>query len=359
MVQLVATLAVLRLGREVFIPVAIAFLLATVLRPVVRRMEARRVPAPLGAGVIVVCGLVLLWVIGYALTPPVQNFARQLPQVAQTASAKLKALPRPLDRLGTMLSTGTAAVKGASAESDTTASHQDSTAASNASRPAEPSSASSVAVRVFPILSSIFGTAAGIASAALEILLLLLFFLAAGDHFRRRLVTHGARSKLARALVDVGDEMQSIISRYLSLLALINLVQGTFIAVAMAIIGMPVPPVWGAMAFVAEFFPYLGSATMVILLTLVGLADSSGPHVLLAPAIYLGMTTLQNSVVSPVTYGRSLRLNPAAILVSVMVWWALWGVIGAFLAVPILATIRVVCERQGGSLHALGALIEG
>lgn len=358
MLQLAAALALLRLGREVFIPIALAFLLSTVLRPLVRRMEAHRVPAPAGAGVVVLTGLLLLWAIGYALTPPVQNFARQLPQVAQTASAKLKALPRPLDRLGTMLSSGTAAVQGAEAATDTSASHRDSAKVATATPAAAPSSASSVAVHVFPILSSIFGTAAGIASAALEILLLLLFFLAAGNHFRRRLVTKGAKSALARALVDVGDEVQAIVARYLSLLALINLVQGAFIAVAMAIIGMPVPPVWGAMAFVAEFFPYLGSATMVILLTLVGLADSNGPHVLLAPALYLVMTTVQNSVVSPVTYGRSLRLNPAAILISVMVWWTLWGVIGAFLAVPILATIRVVCERQGGSWQALGALIE-
>ncbi len=354
MVQLVAAIALLRFGREVLIPVAIAFILAIVLRPLVRRMEARHVPTPVGAGILIVGGLALLWAVGYALTPPMQNFARQLPQVAETASAKLKTLPRPLDRLGTFLSSETAAMRDSGPASDTAASHRDSTAGASAT-----TAPSTSAVHVLPILSSIFGTAAEIASGFIEILLLTLFFLAAGNHVRQRLAQRGATSPLARALVDVGDDVQSIVSRYLSLLALINLVQGTFIAIAMAIIGMPVPPVWGAMAFVAEFFPYLGGATMVILLTLVGLANSNGPHVLLAPALYLVVTTVQNSLVSPVTYGRSLRLNPAAILVSVMAWWAVWGVPGAFLAVPILATIRVVCERQKGPWLALAALIEG
>jgi predicted PurR-regulated permease PerM len=189
--------------------------------------------------------------------------------------------------------------------------------------------------------------------------LLVLFFLASGDQVRRRMMSHATSSAFAKGMVEVADELQSVVSRYLSLLALINLVQGTVIAVAMAIIGMPVPLVWGAMAFVAEFFPYLGSATMVILLTLVGLASNGGEHVLLAPLIYMAVTTIQNSVVSPVTYGRYLKLSPPAILVSVMVWWLIWGVLGAFLAVPILALLRIVCERQGGKLGALGALIEG
>ena len=62
---------------------------------------------------------------------------------------------------------------------------------------------------------------------------------------------------------------------------------------------------------------------------------------------------------SPVTYGRYLKLSPPAILVSVMIWWLVWGVMGAFLAVPILALVRIVCERQQGRLAALAALIEG
>jgi predicted PurR-regulated permease PerM len=111
------------------------------------------------------------------------------------------------------------------------------------------------------------------------------------------------------------------------------------------------------MTVLLEFVPYLGGAFMVLVLSLVGLAtfDAVG-HALLAPGAYLLITTLQNNLVSPILYGRRLKLNPVAVLASVMVWWFLWGVPGAFLAVPIIATAKVLADRVEG-LHAIGEFL--
>lgn len=354
-VNLAAAIVLLFLGADIFVPILLALVITTVLRPVVRRLEAMRIPAPVGAATVVLSGIALLWGVGYALTPAVAGFVKTLPEVAATAGAKLRTLPRPLDRIGVMITSATEEIQ-QPADSGTAAPQHKSTRSRPAPAASSPSSGLTSAV---PILGEVFGTAAGMVSGILATTLLVLFFLASGDQVRRRMLARAKNSPLARGLLDVMDELQSVVSRYLSLLALINLVQGTVIAVAMAIIGMPAPLVWGAMAFVAEFFPYLGSATMVILLTLVGLASNGGEHVLIAPLIYIAVATIQNSVVSPVTYGRYLKLSPPAILVSVMIWWLIWGVLGAFLAVPILALVRIVCDRQGGKLAALGALIEG
>ena len=99
------------------------------------------------------------------------------------------------------------------------------------------------------------------------------------------------------------------------------------------------------LTFVAEFIPYLGGAAMVVLLLLAGFAGSdSSLHALIAPLAYLVITTLQNNVVSPVAYGRGLRLNAAMILVAAIVWYALWGIAGVFLAVPIMASVRILSE---------------
>lgn len=367
MLSIAAAFALLYAGRDVFIPLAIAFVFAVVLRPVVRRLEGWRIPTPVAAAALIILGLGMVWGVGYALTPAVQNFVQDAPSIATGAAAKLKTLPRPLDRIGTFLESATAAGKKVSAATDSThhggaggAARADSVHASRDTSAAHGSSSGPFGTSgmILNVAGRVFGTAAGLASFLLEVTLLLLFFLASGDSLRKRLVKRGAHSAFIREVVAIGDEVQSIVSRYVSLLALINVMQGIVITIAMTLIGMPVPPVWGAMTFVAEFFPYLGSASMVILLTLVGLASTNGPHVLVPPAIYLGITTLQNSLVSPVTYGRRLQLNPAAILASVMIWWLMWGVFGAFLAVPILATVRVVCERQGGKLGAVAALIE-
>ena len=356
--NLTAAIALLYVGADIFLPIAIAFVLTTVLRPVVHRLERWKIPTPAGAGVVVLSGLALLWLVGYQLTPALTGFVKTLPDVVVSAGAKLRTLPRPLDRLGVMISSAATEMEKPSDAADSSAIARKAATARNQASPVAPvSSGLSSAV---PVIGQVFGRAAGMVSGFLATLLLVLFFLASGDQVRQRMMKRAAASPLARSIVEVTDELQSVVSRYLSLLSLINLAQGAAIAVAMALVGMRVPLVWGAMAFVAEFFPYLGSATMVILLTLVGLATPGGAgHVLLAPLIYMGVTTVQNSVVSPVTYGRFLKLSPPAILVSVMVWWLIWGVLGAFLAVPILALVRIVCERQQGKLAALGAVIEG
>jgi predicted PurR-regulated permease PerM len=125
----------------------------------------------------------------------------------------------------------------------------------------------------------------------------------------------------------------------------------------MWLLGMPSPVLWGMLTVLLEFIPYLGGMTMVLLLTLMGLAtfDTLG-RALLAPGAYLLITTLQNNLVSPFAYGSRLKLNPVAVMLGVMVWYGLWGVPGAFLAVPIVATAKVMADRIPG-LHALGEFL--
>ena len=85
---------------------------------------------------------------------------------------------------------------------------------------------------------------------------------------------------------------------------------------------------------------------MVVALTVTGLAtfESIG-QVLLAPAAYVTISTIQNNAVSPFAYGSGLRLNPLAVLLAVLVGWFLWGVAGAFVAVPVLAAVKIFAER--------------
>lgn len=110
---------------------------------------------------------------------------------------------------------------------------------------------------------------------------------------------------------------------------------------------------------IAEFIPYAGGLVMVSLLAMTGLASGQGVgHALLAPALHLTITTVQNNVVSPVVYGKGLKLNPAAILIAVMLWFFLWGVPGVFLAVPLLAAIKLLCDHIDG-LSGLGKFLEG
>ena len=122
---------------------------------------------------------------------------------------------------------------------------------------------------------------------------------------------------------------------------------------------MPTPILWGLFTFVLEFIPYLGATVMIALLAVTAFTRFDGlGHILLAPASYLVITTLQNNVVSPIAYGKGLKLNPVAVLVGVIFWWVIWGTPGAFIAVPILATIKILADRsESEALKTLGEFL--
>jgi predicted PurR-regulated permease PerM len=158
-----------------------------------------------------------------------------------------------------------------------------------------------------------------------------------------------------RAAAKVANDTETAVAGYLVATALINVGQAAAVGLAMWLIGMPDPALWAVLTFALEFIPYLGGALMVGLLALVAFTTFTGFwHILAAPGSYLAITTIQNNLVSPVVYGKRLRLNPVAVFVGVLFWWTLWGVPGAFLAVPIIATAKVL----GDHLPALGPLGE-
>jgi predicted PurR-regulated permease PerM len=192
----------------------------------------------------------------------------------------------------------------------------------------------------------VFGTTTAVLAGILEVVLLTFLLLASGDTFLSKLVRVLPLRREKREAVEIADETERVVSRYMLVTALINLGQGLLVGLAMALLHVPNPTLWGLLTFGLEFIPYLGGASMVILLTLVGLAafDSIG-RAFLPPLVYLTITTLQNNLVSPIAYGRRLRLNPVAVFVGVLFWYALWGVPGAFLAVPILATLKILGDH--------------
>ena len=190
------------------------------------------------------------------------------------------------------------------------------------------------------------GLTTSLLGAIAEVLLLALFLLAAGDAWEEKLKAAVPSPERAQAILETAGEMRTVVSRYLLVTLAINVGQGIVIALALWALRFPSPALWGALTFVAEFVPYFGGMVMIGLLLVTGLATTPSLVPALLPAlVYFAVTSLQNNVVSPVAYGKGLRLNPTAILLSVMAWWALWGVAGAFLAVPILASLRVLASR--------------
>jgi predicted PurR-regulated permease PerM len=326
-----AVLYTLYFARDFLLPIVFALLLSFLLSPLVRTLARFRIPTPLGAGLIV---LAILGVIGsgaFGLSGAVRDLAETAPATLATAKTKLDKVLRPLRRASR---TAEQMAKAADAAAST------ATGSSSAKRPAE------VVIQGPSLASRAFGTTQRSVASVLEVLILLYFLLAAGDLFLQKLIKVLPNLRDKKKAVQIARATESSISTYLLTTAIVNVGEGVVVGGAMYLWGMPNPALWGALVVVLEFIPYLGALAMVIILSLVALTtfDNVG-HALLIPASFLAINLIQSNVVSPLLLGHRLSLNPVALFIGLAFWFWIWGIGGAFIAVPLLATLKIFCDH--------------
>ncbi len=334
----VAVIFLLYFGHAFFVPIAVALLFNIVFRPVVRWLERRRIGAPIGATVVVLLALAGLGAAGMALSVPVKTWVAKAPESMSAARERLARFRKPVQQLDS----AAAQLQGGGQPEPR---GKGQTAAPPAPSPASAS----------PMLGRVLGTTTSFVASAVEVVLLLWLLLASGDLFYEKMMRVLPVAADRRAAAKVAIDTEAAVAGYLVATALINLGQAVAVGLAMWLIGMPDPILWAVLTFALEFIPYLGGAVNVGLLAILAFTTFSGIwQILAAPGSYLAITTIQNNLVSPLVYGKRLQLNPVAVFVGVLFWWTLWGVPGAFLAVPIIATAKVL----GDHLPHLGPLGE-
>lgn len=185
-----------------------------------------------------------------------------------------------------------------------------------------------------------------------ESLVLLYLLLASGDLFLQKLVRVMPTMRDKKRAVDISHEIQQQISNYLFSVSLINLGLGLLVGGGLYWLGVPNPAMWGMLTALFNFIPYFGPVAGISLLAIVGVLsfDTLGRG-LLPPAWYLLLHLLEANFITPVLLGRRFALNPVVIFVSLIFWTWLWGVPGALLSVPILVSVKVICDRVPSLSH--------
>jgi predicted PurR-regulated permease PerM len=179
-----------------------------------------------------------------------------------------------------------------------------------------------------------------------ETLVLLYLLLASGDLFLQKLVRVMPTLHDKKRAVEISREIQQKCSNYLFSVSLINLGLGVVVSGGLYFLGMPNAAMWGMFVAVLDFVPYFGPVAGVLVLAAVGLLTSDTLWKgLLPPGWYLLLHLLEANLITPVLLGRRFTLNPVVSFVCLIFWAWLWGVPGALLSVPILVSIKVVCDR--------------
>jgi predicted PurR-regulated permease PerM len=309
-------------ARAFFLPIVLAVLLDFLLSPIIRTLKRARIPEPLGAALLL---LVLLGALGvgvYTLTEPARTWVEMAPQSLRRVQSRMSELRKPVEQV------------------TRTAEQVEAATEVSKSGPQE------VVLRGPRLSERLFGTTQSLLTGALETIILLYFLLAAGDLFLQKLIKVLPLLKDKKKAVAIARETEASISTYLFTVALVNVGLGIAVTLVMLLIGMPNAVLWGSLAALAEFIPYIGATAMLATLSMAGLVTfPTLGHALMVPGAYLAINLIQANFISPAVLGRRLTLNPVAILVGLVFWWWIWGVGGAFIAVPLLATFKIFCDH--------------
>ena len=326
---IVGTFMILSVGalyyaRSFFLPLVLAILVTLAFSPVVRILAHRGVPPPVTAVVLVVILGVVLTGGSVLLSGPLSRMISMAPTLGAEVRDRFSFLDKPFATL-------------------TDASRQIQQLTSGTSQPGDPQR---VVVVESGLLGWLAGTAADVGTTFGAMLILALFLLASDTTLRVKLIRVlpdlSGKKRSLRLLRDIENE----VSRYLLTITAINAGLGCCIGIAMAIIGMPNPLLWGIAGGLLNFIPYIGSltgnllATAVAIVTFPSLAEAA-----LVPLSYLSLQIIEGNFVTPFIVGRRLELNIVAILVFLSFTTWMWGIVGTVIGVPILVVIKVFSDN--------------
>jgi predicted PurR-regulated permease PerM len=354
-----AIIAALYFGREVLLPIALAVLLSFVLAPLVRLLQ--RVYLPRFAAVTIVVLLAISVISGLAtlMFAQVSQLAGDLPRYQSNLGEKIKALRGAATASGT-LEQASQVLRNLQKELDRPKSANPiSPAASDASpvpdrpipvevRQPDPGALQTLATLIAPLLHPLATT--GI------IIIFLVFILLQQQDLRNRLIRIAGSHDLQRTTLAMDDAGKRLSRLFLMQLAL-NAAFGLIIGTGLWAIGVPSAPLWGLLAMVLRFVPYIGAIVAAIFPLIVATAvDPGWSMMLMTGALFLIVEPLIGHVVEPMVYGHSSGLSPVAVVVSATFWTWLWGPIGLILATP-LTMCLVVLGRHVERLKFLEVLL--
>ncbi|HUG93421.1 MAG TPA: AI-2E family transporter [Planctomycetaceae bacterium] len=328
--------AALYLAKAVLIPLTVAVLLSFLLSSVCDWLERRGLPRTPAVLMTVALGFTVLGGVAWTSAVQITHLAPKLPQYQNNLRAKLNAVN---EYAVAALSTVTRTTQ--EMDQDLSTSEQAATPRGTNALPFSVRVVSSPASPL-QVFGGVFGTVLEMLATTGIVFVLVVYFLVRRDDLRDRclhLFGKGHVTLTTQTLEDAGARVRS----YLSMLLVINVSYGVSVGIGLSLIGVPNAVLWGILATVLRFIPYIGPWIAAAMPVGLSMAISPGwVTPLLTVGLFVVLELFSNNVLEPWLYGKSTGVSAAAVLVAAVFWMWLWGPVGLLLATPLTVCLLVV-----------------
>ena len=353
--SLVLVVAILYAAQEVLLPIAVAVLLAFVLTPLtawLERLALPRIPSVLAA---VAVSFAIFGALGWVVTSELVDLARDAPKYQKTLVEKIRSL-RELPVGGGLLAGLTDTVDAVTRELSAATDSAVPASAAQGSREPLPVQIVERSPFAVGVLVGWLGPLLGPLSTATLVLIFVIFILLQREDLRNRMIRLAGTDRV-NDTTKAFDEAGGRISRYLVMQLIINTTYGAAVTVGLAVIGVPSAILWGLLAAVMRFVPYVGPWIAASLPIALSLAVFEGWHQpLFAVGLFLLLELVSNNVMEPWLYGASTGVSTVGIIASAVFWTWLWGPLGLVLSTPLTVCLTVL-GRHAPRLKFLEVLL--
>lgn len=346
-------IAALYFGRDFFIPFALAILLAFALFPIINWLRRWSVPRVAAVLITVTIAFGVIGGIAYVVAYQLYSLADAVPTYQQNIVEKIRSIRGSSTAGGGVVDRLTSAIEGFRSELAEESEPPPTGARRRGPIPVviEPGTGSPI-----DVLRVVIGPLVSPLVTAGLVVVFVIFVLLESESLRDRFIKLAGAGDLqtsTEALSDAGTR----VSRYLLMQLIVNVTYGVPIGIGLYLIGVPNAVLWGLLAVVLRFIPYLGPFLAALLPIALAFAVDPGWSMLLwVVGLFLAMEIISNNFVEPLLYGTSTGLSALAIISAAIFWTILWGPVGLVLSTP-LTVCLIVIGRYVPPLHFLGVLL--
>lgn len=327
----IAILYTLYFCQTLLLPIFVAGLIALFSSPLVRCLVRFKLPQGIAAAVVVFLLIVFLSLTFVFLAAPAAHWIESLPELGDKLSGQIEGLSDKFNLLKSQV------IPDADQKNDAIG--------------------AALETAVFSMVSLVAGTTAFFLMQVAAVFVITYFFLVYGDNLMRNFVRAQSSFSEKKKSVIIFQAVRDEISRYALLVSIINMGLGVATATMMMLLGVDDPLLWGALATILNFAPYIGPLVLSVILLGVGLIEYQGwGMAFVVPSSFLLLNFIESQLVTPTILGQRFNMNPLLVVLWMFTWGWLWGVVGFLIAIPLLVCFKILSSHlnlMGCWVHVL------